>query len=419
MKQLFVFFLFLLTISLNAQITAQWRGTERDGIYPANNLLEEWPETGPALLWHAEGIGKGFSSAVSDGKYVFVTGMKDSSDVMTCLSMDGKIRWQKPFGRAWKGPFPETRTTPTVDRNRVYAISGFGTIACLETETGNILWSVDGLSSFEGVHGTWGVCESPLIHGDHLIYTPAGPKTTMVALDKITGKLAWESETINDTSAYVSPRVIRQGGREIIVTLAERYFFGVDATNGKILWKYDYASLKPEKGLAIWPGAPRTNTITPQFGDGMLYITGGYDHVGSMFRLSSKGDSVTQVWIDSTLDCHHGGVVKVGNYIYGSNWIDNSRGNWCCLEWTTGKKMFEQKWFTKGAIIAAGNMLYCFDEKEGNLGLVHASPGKFDLVSSFKVPLGKGQFWAHPFIQGGNLLIRHGDVVMAYDISKK
>ena len=68
MKQLFVFILFLLTISLNAQVTAQWRGPERDGMYPANNLLEEWPATGPALLWHAEGIGKGFWEILEKNK---------------------------------------------------------------------------------------------------------------------------------------------------------------------------------------------------------------------------------------------------------------------------------------------------------------------------------------------------------------
>ena len=419
MKQILAFCFLALSVTMNAQITAQWRGQERDGIYPGTNLLEKWPETGPLLLWSVEGIGKGFSSAVADGNNIFVTGKKDSMDVMTCITMNGKISWQQPFGLSWKGPFPETRTTPTVDGNRVYAISGTGIIACLEIASGKILWSLDGLTTFGGIYGTWGVCESPLIDGDHLIYTPAGPKTTMVALDKITGNTVWTSESLNDTSAYVSPRLIKHGDRKIIITLTERWFFGVDATSGKILWKYDYASLKPEKGLEIWPGAPRTNTITPLYYNDMIYITGGYNHVGSMFRLSQKGDSITQVWIDSTLDCHHGGVVNIGKYIYGSNWIDNSRGNWCCLDWMTGKKMYEQKWFTKGAIITAGNMLYCLDEKDGNLGLVRATPEKFDLVSSFKIPMGSGPYWAHPVIHEGKLLIRHGGVVMAFDIAGK
>ncbi len=414
MKHLILSICLLITLSTTAQITAQWRGPNRDGIYPATNLPEQWPADGIPMLWSAEGIGTGYSSAVCDGKNIFVTGMKDSKDVMTCLSLDGKILWQTPIGEAWSGPFPDTRTTPTVDGERVYAISGSGTIACLEAATGKVIWSLDGVKTFDAVYGTWGVCESPLIFGEKLIYTPAGNKTTMVALDKMTGKTIWMSESLRDTTAYVSPRLIRQGNKDIIVTLTERWFFGAEAASGKILWKYDFASLLPEKGLEIWPGAPRTNTNTPLFDNGMIYITGGYDHAGSMFRLSENGDAITQVWVDTVLDCHHGGVVKVGDFIYGSNWIDNSKGNWCCLDWKTGKTMYETKWFTKGAIISAGNMLYCFDEKSGNIGLVRATPEKFDLVSSLKVSLGKGPFWAHPTIYNGMLIVRHGDVVVVY-----
>jgi hypothetical protein len=81
--------------------------------------------------------------------------------------------------------------------------------------------------------------------------------------------------------------------------------------------------------------------------------------------------------------------------------------------------MWEEKWFTKGPIISAEGMLYCLDEKNGNMGLVKPDPRKFTLISSFKAPLGKGPYWAHPSISNGILYIRHGDVLMAYDIRKK
>jgi outer membrane protein assembly factor BamB len=419
MKRFLVFCFLLISSCVFSQITAQWRGPARDGIYPGGTLLQKWPDSGPIMLWSTEGIGKGFSSPVMAGSKIYVTGQKDTMDVLTCLGKDGSILWQQRFGQAWAGSVPGTRTTPTIDGTHIYVISGNGIVACLDAGSGSVVWSLDGISTFKGVNGTWGVSESPLIVEDKLIYTPAGEKTTIVALDKNTGKTLWMSESLNDTSAYVSPRLISCHGRGIIVTLTERWFFGVDPGNGKILWKYDYASLKPEKGLKIWPGAPRTNTITPLFSEDMIYITGGYDHVGAMFRLSPKGDSITRVWVDSTLDCHHGGVVKIGNYIYGSNWIDNSKGKWCCIDWFTGKKMYEEKWFTKGAIISDGTMLYCIDEKDGNVGLVRATPEKFDLISSFKITKGSGPFWAHPSIYENILLTRHGGVVMAYDISGK
>ena len=409
----------MLTLAGFSQNPAQWRGPDRNGIYTEINLLDAWPAEGPALLWSAESIGKGYSSAVFENGTVYVSGMKDSTDVLTAISQTGKILWQTPFGPSWWGPFPDTRTTPTVDGDFVYVISGGGTVCCLNKTDGKIKWSFDAFKKFDGRLGTWGICESPLICGNKLIYTPAGPKTTMVALDKVTGETIWQSPSLNDTSSYVSPRLIRFANKDIIVTLINKYLMGVDLTNGNILWTFDYSAYMPEKGLKIWPGAPKTNTITPLYKDGFLYITGGYDHVGVMFQITDHDSRLTKVWTDTALDCHHGGVVLLDGFIYGSNWFDNARGNWCCVDWKSGKLMWEEKWFTKGPIISAENLLYCLDEKNGNMGLVKPDPQKFSLVSSFKVPMGKGPFWAHPSVYNGILYIRHGDVLMAYDIRKK
>jgi outer membrane protein assembly factor BamB len=135
-----------------------------------------------------------------------------------------------------------------------------------------------------------------------------------------------------------------------------------------------------------------------------------------MFRLADDGGSISLQWTDKTLDCHHGGVVLVDGYIYGSNWLDNSHGNWCCIDWKSGKPKYEQKWQTKGSIIASDGMLYLYDEKNGNVGLVRPVSEKFDLVSSFKPAEGKGPCWAHPSLDNGILLVRRGEVVMAFDV---
>jgi outer membrane protein assembly factor BamB len=159
---------------------------------------------------------------------------------------------------------------------------------------------------------------------------------------------------------------------------------------------------------------------TPLFKDGTVYTTGGYDTGGMMVKIASNGKSADIVWTDATLDDHHGGVVLIDGYIYGSNWINNGNGNWCCIEWNTGKTMWEQKWNNKGSVIAAEGMLYIYDEKGGNVGLLRATPEKFDLVGSFKVSLGNtGPFWAHPVIHNGILYLRHNNALMAYDIKAK
>lgn len=420
MKKLFALFILLVTsFSLHSQEISQWRGPERDGTYPESGLLKVWPAEGPPLVWSSSGIGKGYASAVSDGNRVFVTGMKDSTDYLTSMTIKGEILWQVPFGPSWNSSFPETRCTPTLENGSVYVLSGLGTISSINASDGKTNWKFNAARKFEAAYGDWGVCESLLLVDNMVIYTPAGPRTSMVALDKKTGETIWESESLNDTSGYVSPRLIRIGNRRVIVTIMANNLMGVDPASGKILWKYNYAALKPEESVKVWPGAPKTNTITPLFMDGFLYITGGYNHVGVMFKVSDNADTISLAWTDTVLDCHHGGVVLVDGHIYGSNWIDNSRGNWCSIDWKTGKSGYDHKWQTKGSIIASDGMLYIYDEKNGNVGLLNTDPAKFDLVSSFKVPGGKGPCWSHPSIKGGILYVRRGDVLMAYDIQKK
>ncbi|NVO18934.1 MAG: PQQ-like beta-propeller repeat protein [Bacteroidetes bacterium] len=409
----------LLAFSSFSQSISQWRGPHRDGHYPDKNLLSSWPAEGPNMVWSVEGIGKGYSTAVSDGKNIYITGKSGNDDELTAISKEGKILWQVPYGPAWSGSFPESRCTPTVENGKAYVVSGSGTIACINTSDGKIVWSFDGLEKFKGAYGDWGVCESLLLSGNKLIYTPAGPATTMVALNKETGETTWASETLNDTSAYVSPLLVEFAGKKIIVTIINKYLVGVEESSGKILWKYDYSSLKSDKSLQIWPGAPKTNTITPLFKDGELYITGGYNHDGAKFRISPDASSIELLWTDSTLDCHMGGVVLQNGYIYGSNWFNNSMGDWCCLDWKTGKTLYEKNWFTKGAVIEADGKLYCFEEKSGNVALVNPTPEKFDLISSFKTSMGTGPAWAHPSIYDGLLLVRRGDALMAFDIRQK
>ena len=139
-----------------------------------------------------------------------------------------------------------------------------------------------------------------------------------------------------------------------------------------------------------------------------------------MVKIADNGKDASVVWKDSILDNHHGGVVLVNGYIYGSNWLNNNKGNWCCIEWKSGKKMWEEPWNCKGSIISAEGMLYIYDERNGNIGLARATPDIFDLVSSFKVTLGEtGPFWAHPVIHSGILYLRHMNALMAYSIKSK
>jgi outer membrane protein assembly factor BamB len=229
--------------------------------------------------------------------------------------------------------------------------------------------------------------------------------------------MIWKSKSLNDGPAYVSPILISYAGKKIIINVTQKYIFAVDASDGIILWDINHMDAIDSKvSLAFYPDAPLIKCVTPVYHDGKIFVTGGYDHGSILLRLNEEGTGVSVEWTDTVLDVHHGGVVLVDGYLYGSNWISNNDGNWCCLEWNTGKKMYEEPWKCKGSIIAADGMLYIYDERRGFVGLLRANPEKFDLVSSFKVEEGNGPYWAHPVIHNGNLYIRHGSALMVYDI---
>ena len=118
------------------------------------------------------------------------------------------------------------------------------------------------------------------------------------------------------------------------------------------------------------------------------------------------------------MDCHHGGVVLVGGYLYGTNHITHTKGNWLCVDWKTGKQMYEKTWHTKGSLIYADGMLYCFEERKGHVGLVKAMPTDFKVISPFQVPKQSGPAWAHPVISDKKLYLRWDDVLRIYDIGE-
>lgn len=392
--------------------SAQFRGENRDGIYHETGLLKSWPEGGPKCILTIEGIGKGFSSAVISAETIYVTGMKEAKDYLSAISFDGKIKWQVTYGNSWTKSFPESRCTPTVDGNRIYVLSGTGRLACIDAIDGKEIWAAEVDADFESQWHEWGVAESLLLVDNLVICTPAGKKAAVVAYDKVSGKLAWQTKSFDGQRSYASPVLFKWKDFRYILASTTKEMIAVIPETGKVVWSFTHWQAdrdQNEDGGQIYINNP---TIK----DNEIFLTRGYNYPSMMLSVSADGKSVTEKWIDKTLDDHHHGVVVVDGFIYGSNWINNGKGNWVCLDWNTGAVKWEQTWNNKGPIILADGMLYIIDEKSGNVGLVKPDPAKFDLISSFKIDKGTGPYWAHPSIYDGKLLIRHGDVLMVFRI---
>ena len=389
---------------------SEWRGLGRTGVYHnENNLLKSWPEKGPELLWYNDSIPNGYASIAVANDLVYTTGIEDEMDVVIAFDPYGDFKWKTAFGRKWDSSYDESRSTPTVENERLYVFSGFGDIACLNAISGELIWQKQSQELYGAESGKFGFSESLLIVDEKIVFTSGGAKTTIVALDKTNGNMIWESPSLNDEASYSSPLLIENNGKKAICNYTKNYFFGIDAENGELLWNFDLSEY----------GKGNAKTNTPLFYDSCFFLTSGYDHKSIKLKLANDSKSLEVLWVDTLLDVHHGGVVLIDGYLYGANWENNRNGKWTCLNWETGELMFEEEWINKGPIISADGMLYCYAEKEGTIGLVKVNPEKFELVSSFTIPYGKGPHWAHPVIDKGRLYIRHANAIMVYDISEK
>jgi len=399
-KYSLLFVLLVVGTIVFAQKNAQWRGVNRDGIYNETGLLKLWSVEGPELLWHFDFLGEGHTSAAVTEKIVYTSGTEGDNGFVIALDYSGKTLWKTVYGKEWLESYNGVRTTPMVFNGAVYVMSGFGKVVAMNAEKGDILWSKNILDDFGGENVRWGITENLLADGDKLFCTPGGPNVSMVALNVNTGDLIWKAKSNGENSAYCSPALIKLPSRNLLVTHTNSSIIGVDAENGNVLWSFDH----PNK-YSIHPN-------TPLYHEGYLYCLSGYGKGGVMLDLADDGSSVTEVWRNETLDNQMGGIVLYEGKIYGSG--QNNR-EWFCLDWKTGETLYSSKMLGRGNVIFADGKLYCYADT-GEVALVDISNGSFEKVSSFRVPYGEKQHWAHLAINKQRMYVRHGSSLMVYSI---
>jgi outer membrane protein assembly factor BamB len=379
----------------------QWQGPDRTRISTATGLLKEWPATGPAVVWTAKGLGSGFGSMAVAGDLVFVQGTRDRRSVVIALHRaDGKEVWSKALGASVsndQGPGP--RSTPTVDEDRVYALTENGDLACLKTD-GTAVWQRNILSDFWGSQLRWLVSESPLIDGAHLVVSPGGRNAGMVKLDKMTGETVWAATALSDSAGYSSVVAADVHGVRTYLTLTASAGVGVRASDGKLMFRYSKA-------------ANRTaNVATPVFSDNTVFFTSGYGTGGGLLDLTVRNGEVaaTERYFTLSMKNHHGGVVLVDGYLYGFN--DSIL---TCLDFATGRVMWRHRSVGKGSVSFADGHLYV--QSETNLvGLVEATPSGYREKGRFEIPDKGLSSWAHPVVSNGRLYVRNQDTMLVYDI---
>jgi outer membrane protein assembly factor BamB len=385
----------------------QWRGPERTGVSREMGLLKEWPADGPKLLWKATGMGGGYSTPAVVGDRIYLLGSRDNDEFAMALDVkDGRQVWSTRIGGV--GPnrgqqYPGARSTPTVDGDLLYALSSDGDLACLETGQGTVRWvkSLRG-PEFQGTPGNWAYAESPLIDGDVLVCTPGGKKATLAALNKKTGDVIWTSAVPGgDEAAYASIVIGRVGGIRQYIQLLGKGLVGVDAATGRFLWRYDKTV-----------GGSPANIPTPVFHDGLVFTSTGRGGGGAA-KLTADNTNVSaeQIYHDKTLSNNIGGMVRVGDHLYGTN-----RATLLCVEFATGKVKWQERSVGQGAVCYADGHLYLRSE-DGPVALVEATPAGYKEQGRFKQPDRSDKpAWPHPVVANGRLYLRDVDVLLCYDV---
>ena len=188
-----------------SQLPTKWRGPQQNGTYYERNLLKEWPQGGPEILWHYDNLGEGYSSPAFANSRIFISGMEGTTGFVYSLSDDGRLLWKAPYGEEWTINYPGSRSTPVIDGDHLYILSAMGDLACLDAGTGKLLWKKNIISDFNGRNIDWGLNETLVIYGDKLICTPGGVKNNIIALDRFNGNLIWTSVAEGEKPAYCTP----------------------------------------------------------------------------------------------------------------------------------------------------------------------------------------------------------------------
>jgi outer membrane protein assembly factor BamB len=429
--------LLALAVPVLADDWPQFRGPNRDNVSKEKGLLEQWPKKGPSLLWTYREAGIGFSGPAIVGNRLYTMGARKDTEYLIALDISGaapKELWSAKVGplftfegNVWgDGP----RCTPTVDGDRVYALGGQGELICAETATGNVVWRKNLVKELDGEMMThWGYSESPLVDGDHLICTPGGAKGTLAALDKKSGAVIWRSKELKDKAPYSSIIAADIGGVRQYIQLTYvddskgGAAAGVAAKDGKLLWYFPY-----------FEGDSYAMAPTPIVRGDRVYLTVSLK--GCRLLKISKNDK-GQFQADDlypeqnhkVMKNFHGGVVLVGDHIYGHC----EKKGWVCQDFKTGKNVWLERnrlLCDSGALTCADGQLYLLSD-EGTVALIKASPEKWIQSGQFELPeqsklRGAGiatatdaHTWTHPVVANGRLYLRDQELLFCFDVRAK
>jgi outer membrane protein assembly factor BamB len=381
----------------------RWRGPRIDQI-SREAAPDALPAGGPKQLWSAE-VGLGYSSPIASKGRVYLFTMNNLKEALTCFdAVTGKIEWSVEGGEGWHASYHGTRSTPTIDGDRIYTYGGQGELICRRLSDGKPQWTLNVLEQTNSTNLSWGVGSSPLIVGS-LVFVQSGKGGAVaVAVDKNTGSLVWKSEA-QGLGGYAAPILADVGGTLHLVVMGGDHVWGIDSNTGKTLWSHP------------WQTSYDVNSSTPIYdpATSRVFVTSAYGHGSMQLQLTPTGANKT--WENRNIESRFQGAILDGGFLYA-----NSEGTITCVNWMDGSV----KWKAKdadlrlgigGSMIRAGDKLITMSER-GKLSLVKATPQGIGLIGQAKDLVEGKEVWSTPLLYGGRLYVKGSQEFSCFDPSK-
>jgi outer membrane protein assembly factor BamB len=429
---------------LRADDWPQWLGPERDSVWRETSIVSAFPAGGPPVVWRAE-IGSGYSGpAVAKGRvYVldhhfakasdkpanaFARGDIPGTEGIVCLdTKDGKILWRHDYDCPYTVSYPAgPRTTPVVSGGKVFSLGAEGLLFCLDAATGKVEWSRDFKADYNINTPMWGFAGNPLLDGNKLICLAGGSNSTVVALDKNTGREIWRALSSKEPG-YCSPVIFKAAGVRQLILWDPESLNSLDPETGKVYW-----SLKSSKPISFGMTIP-----TPRKMDDWLFLTCFYN--GSwMLRLDDSKPGAATVWqsqrvSEKNTDALHSTLSTPflqDGYIYGVC----SYGQLRCLNAATGERIWEtfkattddgnaMRW-ANAFIVKNQDRFFLFNEK-GDLIIARLTPQGYDEISRAHVidpvnhDTGRAVVWSHPAFAHRRMYVRNDQEIVCVDLAQK
>jgi len=433
-----IFLLATFAIQVSAQDWPQYLGPNRNSISDQKGILRSWPETGPEVLWTAPiGIGYG-GPVIKDGKVYLLDRDDKVGDNLRCFDLSsGKELWNFSYEAPGSVMFPGSRSVPAVEGNRVYSCGPYGDLYCIDVNTHKPLWNKNVWKDYGGEEvPIWAISQCPLVYGDLLIIASQAPKAGVVAYNKITGEVVWQTPNLGNET-YVSPSVAKIDGQNhiVMVTSSTNTFgkpnaeptpgtvVGIEPLTGKVLWEY--------KGWNCHISVPGPVDA----GNNKLLITGGYELGATMIQVEKKADgsyATKELFTTAEFGDQTKTPLLYNGYFYGQYGTNNRRDGLVCMN-MDGQVMWKTKRapdFNKGSMILADGLILATNGAKA-LYLIEPHPAAFKALASADLLKeeskaegiaarvgGTTQNWAPIALADGKLLIRDQSRLMCVKVAQ-